>query len=617
MAMADAVKMAALFVPSAVADPIALSNLLPSHEPFEVQTVACFPLGFPLQLSFSDSLSMISAKAVGSMLLVLASSILRRNVSKAWQSPISKRVFHRSLPSALSASTVFSPADGTEVKRAKKPVPITLLSGFLGTGKTTTLKHLLENVDGVKIGVIVNDVASVNIDAKLVAGQTMDGMVELQNGCACCSLADELFFSVDNMISSRELDAIVVELSGVADPMAIKNNWLMAPSFVKDKADVTRVVTIIDAASFGTDYMSWDEARERKGWLNPNEQMSAEGNRKVAELLAEQVEAADIILLNKIDLADNEEQITVAEKVARALNDKAEIRRVKFGVISPSLVLSDGTENKALHDHAKECSEPDCTDSSHSHAHDHNSAEAVCTDSSHSHAHDHDCAEPECTDTSHSHSHAHDAEDCGDPACTEDHSHTHSHVDELGIVNFVYTATRPFDPVRLMNVLNKWPVPVKETLDLNLLEEAYEIHGEASIADSPFVGVLRSKGFCWFAPNKWTGANEDAWRHDTAMFWSHAGKSFTLSSAGKWWGTLDKETMKKYFVSNLREFDRIIAEDFQTEEFGDRRQEIVFIGINLNEDQIRKTMDECLLSDDDMEKYRRNLRNFESARFSS
>lgn len=566
------------------------------------------------------TLSMPSPKAVFSMMLVLASSILRHNGATAWQSTLSRRVIRGSWSTALSVSTASSTADAADTGNAKKAVPIILLSGFLGTGKTTALRHLLQNADGVKIGLIVNDVASVNIDAKLVAGQTMDGMIELQNGCACCSLADELFFSVDNIIKDRDLDAIVVELSGVADPMAIKNNWLMAPSFVKEKADVSRVVTVIDAASFGTDYMSWDEARERKGWLGLNEQMSAEGNRKVSELLAEQVEAADVILLNKIDLAENEEQIAVAEKVAKALNEKAEIRRVQYGVISPSFVLGDGTEkSKSItkeedsHVHAHDCSKSDCTDSSHSHAHDHDGAK---TDASHSHSHDHDCAEPGCTDTSHSHSHAHDAATCDDPECTDhSHSHSHSHVDELGIVNFVYKATRPFDPVRLMNVLNKWPVPVKETLDLNLLDEGYEVLGEVTNNESPFVGVIRSKGFCWFAPNKWTGANEDAWRHDTAMFWSHAGKSFTLSSAGKWWGTLDKETMKKYFVSNMKEFDRIIAEDFQTEEFGDRRQEIVFIGIDLDQDKITKTMNDCLLSDEEMEKYRANLRNFESARF--
>lgn len=93
----------------------------------------------------------------------------------------------------------------------RQPVPMTLLAGFLGTGKTTTLKHLLENTEGVKIGVIVNDVAAVNIDAKLVAGNAKGDMVELQNGCACCSIADELFLSVEKLVTNRQLDAVIVE----------------------------------------------------------------------------------------------------------------------------------------------------------------------------------------------------------------------------------------------------------------------------------------------------------------------------------------------------------------------------------------------------------------------
>ena len=92
----------------------------------------------------------------------------------------------------------------------KKPVPMTLLSGFLGTGKTTTLKHLLENSEDTRIGVIVNDVAAINIDAKLISGQVGD-MIELQNGCACCSLADELFFSIERLLQNRDFDAVVVE----------------------------------------------------------------------------------------------------------------------------------------------------------------------------------------------------------------------------------------------------------------------------------------------------------------------------------------------------------------------------------------------------------------------
>ena len=120
----------------------------------------------------------------------------------------------------------------------KKPVPVTLLSGFLGTGKTTALKHLLENRDGVKIGVVVNDVASVNIDAKLMSNPGNDGeangvltddmTIELQNGCACCSLADELLTSMEALMTGRDFDAVVVELSGVADPVSVQQNWEQA-----------------------------------------------------------------------------------------------------------------------------------------------------------------------------------------------------------------------------------------------------------------------------------------------------------------------------------------------------------------------------------------------------
>lgn len=151
-------------------------------------------------------------------------------------------------------------AENDETQKTKStPTPMTLLSGFLGSGKTTALKHLLENAQNVKIGVIVNDVASVNIDAKLIAagGNTAD-MVELQNGCACCSLADELFVSVEKLLKGRDLDAVVVELSGVADPVAIKSNWRAAPDKIRQMADVSRVVTLVDAGTFGTDYMTWE-----------------------------------------------------------------------------------------------------------------------------------------------------------------------------------------------------------------------------------------------------------------------------------------------------------------------------------------------------------------------
>ena len=276
----------------------------------------------------------------------------------------------------------------------------------------------------------------------------------------------------------------------------------------------------------------------------------------------------------------------------------------------------------------------------HSHSHDHGAEQAVddghshdveCKDPSHSHSHDsksHD-HEAECTDPSHSHSHSHDHDDgeaCTDPNCTDTgHSHTHSHdhqsthADNLGITNFVYKSDRPFNPSRLLGVLNNWPVPIKEELDLGELAEAsldgYDVDGEEEENRSPFVGVLRSKGFCWMSPTKWIGVNEDVWRHNTAMYWSHAGKHFGISTAGKWWATISKDKMKAIFVSNEKEYNRIIEEDFVTDEFGDRRQEIVFIGANIDEDEITKVLDECLCTDDEMEVYRQQLLNFEESRY--
>ena len=157
---------------------------------------------------------------------------------------------------SATASRLFSTAEAATEEEEETAVPITLLAGFLGSGKTSALKNLLENRDGIKVGVIVNDVAAVNIDAKLIANPGNDGeappassqeidtgaaietdyggTVELQNGCACCSLADELLTSVETLMDGRSFDAVVVELSGVADPVAIKQNW-----------DVARLVSLV------------------------------------------------------------------------------------------------------------------------------------------------------------------------------------------------------------------------------------------------------------------------------------------------------------------------------------------------------------------------------------
>jgi len=585
----------------------------------------------------------------------------------------------------------------TEESSSSSKTPITLLSGFLGSGKTSTLLNILENKEGLRVGVIVNDVASVNIDAKLVAtggnnatsDQTadvtiMDGddTVELQNGCACCSLADELLDSVQNLMSGRKFDSIVVELSGVADPVAVRDNWKLAMEkghAATSLADVSRVVTVVDGATFGTDWMTWDTAGDRDQWVDEGDDCAAQ--RKVPELLAEQIEAADVLLINKADIA-GEDQVKTASSLASVLNDKAALFESKFGRVplrdvlglgeekavhiaaapaddddvdddtnSTVAVVSDVVEDDLTevvdekessdghshnHEHAV-CDAPDCTDPTHDHSHSHDhdgdgDAESCddpkCTDPTHdhSHSHDHACEDPKCTDPTHDHSHSHDHA-CDDPTCTDpthDHSHSHDHAststDNLGITSFVYKQEKPFNAHRLLVILNTWPVPIKNTLDVGEIQAAVKDGaqmGDDKVQQSPFVGVLRSKGFCWIAPDRWMGPAMDAWRHDTAMYWSHAGKHFGINTAGKWWGSITKEQMKAYFANNLPEYDRIMREDWVSDEWGDRRQEIVFIGVNLDEDAIRAALDECICTEKEMELYSQQLRNLIEASFSA
>lgn len=539
---------------------------------------------------------------------------------------------------AASSDTAATVSD-TVASLKKKPIPTILLAGFLGSGKTSTLKNLLENNQNIKIGTIVNDVASVNIDSKLISNSDsnnsnrMDSMaesvVELQNGCACCSLADELFTSVERLTDGgkRELDAIVVELSGVADPVAVRDNWEQAKIQghpATRLADLQRTVTLVDSSTFGTDWMTFDVAGERESWTEPGNDCAAV--RKVPELLAEQVEAAELLLINKIDLA-GDNQVKVASGLARGLNEKASIMEVKFGKVDAKELLGkafgstdDISHDHSHHEHSSECNDADCTDESHNHSHAHASdcSDPDCTDTSHSHSHDHksDCSDPECTDPSHSHSHDHTS-DCSDPDCTDtSHSHSHDHkiqttaADQLGISSFVYRASTPFNSQRLLALLNRWPIPIKDSLDFGLVMDLGEDDIDDAVENKAFVGVLRSKGFCWMAPTNWSNsAGNDVWRHDTAMYWSHAGKHFGITSAGKWWGCLTKEQIKPYFANNMKEYDRIMSEDWVSEEWGDRRQELVFIGSKLDEAEIRAALDACLCTADEMVTYRAQLKS--------
>ena len=552
------------------------------------------------------------------------------------------RAFSKPIPIALF-STAASPS------QAAPKIPITLLAGFLGAGKTSALRHILTSDDhNLKIGVVVNDVAEVNIDSKLITNAVMDSeanggqkvfTVELQNGCACCSLSDELLTSIDSLLNLQDtkepFDRIVVELSGVADPNAVVGNLEAAAIDkhpVADRVRFDNVVTLIDASTFGSDWMSWNTVGDRDGWADPDDECA--GSLKVTELMAEQVECADVILVNKIDVATSDEKDT-AMKMARSLNTDAGVHESEFGKASLANLLmtrqlQEPADSEAAHDHSHdhtECAEPACDHPSHSHEHDH----ATCDDPTHDHSHDSaPCEDANYDDPTHAHSH--DSAPCEDAKCddpTHDHSHIHNHsshssdatvglMKDVGISSFTYRASKPFDMTRLLSVLNTWPVPKKEELDLVAMSkygtETTILDGEP--INNPFVSIVRSKGFCWMAPSSWadSATGGDQWRHETAMYWSHAGKHFGITTAGKWWASLEsKEQVKDFLSSRDGEYERMMKEDWVSEEFGDRRQELVFIGVDYDEAKIRSALNECLVSDAEFDDYRARLTDYKLA----
>lgn len=348
--------------------------------------------------------------------------------------------------------------------------------------------------------------------------------------------------------------------------------------------------------------MTWDKAGERPSWDSETDNSIHASVRNVPELLAEQVEAADLLLVNKIDLA-GEGQVGIVTEVARGLNEKASVMEVEFGRVDARELLGklekdEGETQQHSHDHEHSHGHSDETSHSHSHSHSHDHDAEECTDPSHSHLHEHasECDDPDCTDASHSHSHDHGG------ALAENH---------LGISSFVYSSTVPFNSQRLLALLNQWPIPIKDSLEIGTLDDDNEIQPGQNKA---FAGVLRSKGFCWMSPTHWsTAPGNDVWRHDTAMFWSHAGKHFGINAAGKWWGCLSKDQIKPFFANNMEEYDRIMDEDWKSEEWGDRRQEIVFIGVNLDEQDIRSALDGCLCTEEEMVEYRASLKSYMDA----
>lgn len=226
----------------------------------------------------------------------------------------------------------------------QKQVPVTVLSGYLGSGKTTVLNHVLNNRQGLKVAVIVNDMSEVNIDAALVKGEatlsrTEEKLVELSNGCICCTLRDDLMQEIEKLVNEGKYDYILIESTGISEPVPVAQTFTYADE--ESGIDLTSLarldclVTVVDANRF------WHDFGSGQSLLDRNQATGDEDTRDVVDLLIDQIETCDVLLLNKCDLVD-ETELNKLEGIIRKLQPNAKIIRTENGQVNPSEILNTG-----------------------------------------------------------------------------------------------------------------------------------------------------------------------------------------------------------------------------------------------------------------------------------